>query len=215
MQDVPFCGAALTARPLLGDLWRRCCTAAEIPFLTGTSDANALLASERSSGKGLLVLIDPQLGTARALTTLRSMAATVLLVAETTMSPGLRDVLGRGMDGMVTIADRLPTLQEALSHLVAGRSYASPAAVRLLLDEHRDRRLGNAPARDVRLSDRERAVLQAMVDGWTTKETARRLGIAVKTVEAHRTRIFTRLNVRTQGAAIHHALLDPGLLRDG
>lgn len=47
-----------------------------------------------------------------------------------------------------------------------------------------------------RLSDRERGVLDLLVEGLTSKEVGRRLGISHRTVERHRERIFERTGVR-------------------
>jgi DNA-binding NarL/FixJ family response regulator len=47
------------------------------------------------------------------------------------------------------------------------------------------------------LTSREREVLQLVAEGKTTKETAARLGISVKTVETHRKQIMDRLGVRS------------------
>ena len=47
-----------------------------------------------------------------------------------------------------------------------------------------------------RLSDREREVLDLLVEGLTSKEVGRRLDISHRTVERHRERIFERTGVR-------------------
>ncbi len=48
------------------------------------------------------------------------------------------------------------------------------------------------------LTLRETEVLNAITDGLSTKATARLLGLAVKTVENHKTRVFAKLGVRNQ-----------------
>ena len=45
-------------------------------------------------------------------------------------------------------------------------------------------------------------MLNAMADGLSTKAAARLLGIAVKTVESHRTRVFAKLGVRSQAQLV-------------
>jgi len=44
--------------------------------------------------------------------------------------------------------------------------------------------------------------LTAIVDGLAAKAIARRLGMAVKTVENHKIRIFEKLGARTQAHAV-------------
>jgi DNA-binding NarL/FixJ family response regulator len=63
------------------------------------------------------------------------------------------------------------------------------------------------------LTQREREVLAAMVDGLLTKAIARQLRVAPKTVENHKVRIFSKLGVRNQAqavsVAISHGLVAP------
>src|SRR5436305_1144934 len=71
------------------------------------------------------------------------------------------------------------------------------------------------------LTPRELDVLEAMSDGLATKAIASRLGVATKTVENHKVRIFDKLGVRTQAQAVSlaigHGLLSrpPDLLEAG
>ena len=66
------------------------------------------------------------------------------------------------------------------------------------------------------MTARERDVLEAMAEGLGAKAIARRLGVAVKTVESHKFRIFEKLGVHTQAhavaVAIHHGLLTAPLV---
>jgi LuxR family maltose regulon positive regulatory protein len=49
-------------------------------------------------------------------------------------------------------------------------------------------------------------VLEAMVEGLSTKAIARRLGVAYKTVENHKIRVFEKLQVRTHAQAVSVAI---------
>jgi DNA-binding CsgD family transcriptional regulator len=60
----------------------------------------------------------------------------------------------------------------------------------------------DAATRILSLSQRERQVLDAVVEGHSNKTIARELGISVRTVEAHRTRLLDRLEVRTTVEAV-------------
>jgi DNA-binding CsgD family transcriptional regulator len=48
------------------------------------------------------------------------------------------------------------------------------------------------------LSERERQVAELVAAGMTNKETAQRLYLSPKTVEAHLSRVYTKLNVRSR-----------------
>ena len=71
------------------------------------------------------------------------------------------------------------------------------------------------------LTPRESEVLVAMVEGLSTKAIARRLGVAYKTVENHKIRVFEKLQVRTHAQAVsvaieHHLVpIDPDKTTDG
>jgi DNA-binding CsgD family transcriptional regulator len=52
------------------------------------------------------------------------------------------------------------------------------------------------------LTRREREVLELAAQGLAAKQVARQLGISPKTVEQHKTRIFTKLGVPNQAAAV-------------
>lgn len=47
------------------------------------------------------------------------------------------------------------------------------------------------------LTDRERKVMELMIDGLPNKRVAEQLQISVRTVEVHRARIFDKMNVRS------------------
>ena len=56
------------------------------------------------------------------------------------------------------------------------------------------------------LTEREREVLALVGRGLAGKQVARHLGISPKTVEHHKTRIFSKLGVSNQAAAVGHAM---------
>ncbi len=61
-------------------------------------------------------------------------------------------------------------------------------------------------ARFERLTDREREVLDRMVEGMTSKEIARKLEISPRTVEIHRARIMEKTEARTLSNLVRMAL---------
>jgi DNA-binding CsgD family transcriptional regulator len=64
------------------------------------------------------------------------------------------------------------------------------------------------PRRAAPLSAQQTRVLSLVARGLTAKEVARQLGISPKTVEQHKSRIFERLGVPNQAAAVR-AVFDP------
>jgi DNA-binding NarL/FixJ family response regulator len=67
-----------------------------------------------------------------------------------------------------------------------------------------EKRLDSALA-EKGLTDRERAVLQALAQGLSNKEIARSLWLAEQTVKFHLTNIYRKLDVRSRTEAVHWA----------
>jgi DNA-binding NarL/FixJ family response regulator len=61
-----------------------------------------------------------------------------------------------------------------------------------------------------RLTLREREVLRLVAEGFAAKQVARQLGISPKTVERHKTRIYSKLGAANQAAAVHLAFAADG-----
>lgn len=60
----------------------------------------------------------------------------------------------------------------------------------------------DAAQRIATLSPRERQILEAIMDGRSSKTISENLGVSVRTVEGHRARMLTRLGVRTIAEAV-------------
>jgi DNA-binding NarL/FixJ family response regulator len=88
---------------------------------------------------------------------------------------------------------------EGIRAVSRGESPLHPRAARELLTS---RRSATATERDPQLTGREVEVLRLVRQGLANKQIARRLGISERTVKAHLTSVFQRLEVndRTQAA---------------
>ncbi len=102
-------------------------------------------------------------------------------------------------------------LLTAVRAIAQGRGYFGAHAARVMAQQVQQpqARLDD-PYRD--LTDREREVFHLVIEGLTTKEVARRLDIAVKTAENHRTRAMEKLGVKNVAEliryAVRHRLMD-------
>jgi len=56
------------------------------------------------------------------------------------------------------------------------------------------------------LTRREREILQCIAEGETTKEIAQRLGLGVKTIESHRTRLMRKLDIHGTATLVRYAI---------
>jgi len=99
----------------------------------------------------------------------------------------------------------------AAIHAVAlGASYLSPAISKTFFANPLDG--SRSPVRLEELTPRQRQVLRLVVEGRTMKEIAARLGISIKTAEAHRAQITERLGIRDVPGLVRYAMR-MGLLR--
>lgn len=68
-------------------------------------------------------------------------------------------------------------------------------------------KLDDAKARIAKLSNRERQVMQGLLDGLPNKLIAYHLGLSIRTVESFRATLMEKLNVRTVSAAVRLAMV--------
>lgn len=95
-------------------------------------------------------------------------------------------------------------LLEAVKALAQGKTYFSQHAAQVLASQYsQPPRVWEDPYRD--LTQRERQVFHLMVEGKTTKEVARELGISIKTVENHRSRVLDKLQVANIAELVRYA----------
>jgi DNA-binding NarL/FixJ family response regulator len=112
------------------------------------------------------------------------------------------EAMQAGARGCVLKSDSPRQLLEAVETVAAGRKYfPRPPAPRSV-----GQRSSGDGAGPPRLSAREREIVQLLAEGHTSKEIASRLGIAFKTVDAHRTNIMRRLNVHAVADLVRYAV---------
>lgn len=127
----------------------------------------------------------------------------VLLVSEPHDTGRLLEFVELGISGFVDSGQTPAVLGDAVLVLAAGGAIFPPDVVAVVASDWRRIRRGDANGfHGGALTPRELEVLAAMSDGLSAKAVAHRLGISVKTVENHKTRIFDKLDVRTQAEAV-------------
>lgn len=207
------CAGLLTARPLLAHPWERACASSGLQVGPAAHDAHGVIKGAQGRGRLLVTLLDARVVSDGAIEQLRTAGSTSVLLVPRENDQRYRSPVGDLPDAVISHDDSTDILEVALFHVLRGGSFISAAASRLvLLDLHRAERTKGRDRR-IELSEREREVLQLMVDGFATKVIAQRLELAIKTVEAHRARIFSKLKVRNQREAVVVALSEPQILR--
>ena len=121
-------------------------------------------------------------------------AARVLIVSMYSDSDRVHRALQAGASGYVLKQDAPGTLLEAITRVAAGGRYLSPGVSNMVVGEFLERK--EPPGALHRLSERERRVLQQLVEGGTAAAIARRLRLSPRTVETYKARLILRLNDR-------------------
>jgi DNA-binding NarL/FixJ family response regulator len=118
--------------------------------------------------------------------------------------------LKAGARGYVMKAEAAKTVMAGIRAVLRGEVFLSPDMADRLAGGHDRKRGGDAPvaatAALARLSDRELQVLRAIGRGRSTREVAEELFISVKTVEAHREHIKSKLGLSGSGELLRYAI---------
>ncbi len=117
--------------------------------------------------------------------------------------------LRAGASGYVRKQDADTELVAAVRSGKREDPFLSPSVDRDLLEAHMRRAEapgGRQPQQYQPLTSREREVLQLVAEGNPNKRIASMLGIAIRTVEAHRASIMRKLDLRDQAGLVRYAV---------
>ena len=118
----------------------------------------------------------------------------------------IKGMLNAGASGYLPKDCAFEELVKAVRAAVANQTYLSPAIADIVVREYLTRSEKTDSTVFSMLTSREREVLQLLAEGRSTSEIARRLSVSVKTVETHRQRIMTKLNIHSLAELIKYAI---------
>ena len=118
----------------------------------------------------------------------------------------IRQVLASGAMGYILKDAAARDLLGAIRSVHRGEAVLSPAITRLVIENYL--RWGDLQKEDNPhgLSPREREVLQLIAEGYSTRQIAEILCISIKTVQAHRTNLMSKLDLHDRGDLIKYAI---------
>jgi len=132
----------------------------------------------------------------------------VVVVAALDDPQAVREAFAAGAQGYLLEGAPESEVVAAVHEVADGGRYVNPElGARLVAAESQTRR----QAEDDPLSDREHEVLRLLALGHTNQEIAAQLVISVRTAEAHRAHVMTKLGLSTRAELVRYAL-DRGLL---
>lgn len=118
----------------------------------------------------------------------------------------IRKVLAYGAMGYILKDAAALELKAAIRTVQRGESVLSPAITRLVIEDYL--RWGDLGLEDAEggLSPREREVLQLIAEGYSNKQIAEILCLSVKTVQAHRSNIMSKLDLHDRSELVKYAI---------
>jgi DNA-binding NarL/FixJ family response regulator len=122
----------------------------------------------------------------------------------------LKQALKLGATGYVLKSGATEELQEAISTVLRNQTFITSAFGERVTSRLWNRE-GEINQESEGLTDRQREILQLIVEGRGNKEIADILHLSVKTIEFHRSRIMIKLNVKS-AAELSKVALQQGLI---
>jgi len=118
----------------------------------------------------------------------------------------IRGALARGASGYILKDAAARELTDAIRAVQRGEAVLSPVITRLVIEDYlRFGDLAEDQDNDG-LSPREREVLQLIAEGYTNKQIAEILCLSIKTVQAHRANLMSKLDLHDRGELIKYAI---------
>jgi DNA-binding NarL/FixJ family response regulator len=111
-------------------------------------------------------------------------------------------LLKAGVTGYVLKDDAADTLVQAIRAVADGEQWVSPQVAKILINSVRNNRVNET----VKLTRREKEVLQLMATGKTNGQIAQDLFISEQTVKNHISNLFRKLGVETRVDAVLYAI---------
>lgn len=117
------------------------------------------------------------------------------------------EMLKSGASGYLLKDCAFEELDRAIRAVAAGDTYLSPSISGVVVDNYVQQLEKTKSSKlDEILTAREREVLQLIAEGQSTKQTALKLHISVKTVETHRRQIMNKLDIHTIAELTKYAI---------
>jgi len=117
----------------------------------------------------------------------------VILVSAHFTPEIVKNTVERGVNGLVTKNSSIESLKDAVGQILKGAVYYSPEAYKLLRQPITNKDYNDSLKM---LTPRETDVLQMVGEGYSSKEIARSFNLSVRTIDAHRSNIMRKLNLR-------------------
>ena len=116
--------------------------------------------------------------------------------------------LGAGAHGYILKSDLTDSLPKAVKAIAEGKRFLTPRVSEIVLDGFLETRGRNRQGERTasRTTPREVEIIRLLAEGKSNKEIAALLGITVRTIETHRSKIMLKLGLHSLAELIHYAM---------
>ena len=120
----------------------------------------------------------------------------------------IREVLDAGARGYILKTDAARDLLTAVESLRRNKTFFTSRVSQMILDGFlkADSRPQDSPSGAVRLTPRQREIVQLLAEGKSSKEVAAALDLSVKTAETHRANIMRKLDCHSVSDVVRYAI---------
>jgi two-component system NarL family response regulator len=133
----------------------------------------------------------------------RGLSGTVVILSLRSDGEAVMQALEAGARGYILKSDEPMLIRSAVAAAHTGGMFLSPEVTTVVVSGAMEQ---SQPEPEVRLTRREREVLQLVAEGLEAKEAASRLGIKHKTVLAVRLRLMRKLDVHSVAGLTRYAI---------
>ena len=136
--------------------------------------------------------------------------ARVLVLTMYDSDPLIQQVLQAGARGYLLKSDAGRDLVSAIDALRRNKTFFTPKVSQMVLEGYLDKspreKEPESEAEGLRLTGRQREIVQLLAEGKSSKEVAAVLGLSVKTAETHRANIMRKLDCHSVTELVRYAI---------
>jgi DNA-binding NarL/FixJ family response regulator len=142
---------------------------------------------------------------------LKTVQTKVLILTMYDSDPLIRQTLEAGARGYLLKSDAGRDLVSAVDALRRNKTFFTPKVAQMVLEGYlgrptKDNEEDNTRKNGLRLTARQKQILQLLAEGKSSKEVAVALNISVKTAETHRANIMRRLDCHSVTELVRYAI---------
>lgn len=134
----------------------------------------------------------------------------VLVLTMYDSDPLIQQVLQAGARGYLLKSDAGRDLVSAIDALRRNKTFFTPKVSQMVLEGYLDKspreKEPESEAESLRLTSRQREIVQLLAEGKSSKEVAAVLGLSVKTAETHRANIMRKLDCHSVTELVRYAI---------